>query len=395
MRRIWILALLLLALPLGVVYAQEDSLLPVSETGVQYQFGEFILFSVKLSAPAPVTESYILFRANGESVTRVFTLAPDLEGRTSFRYSFEQGTVRPFATIHFWYRVKLQDGRELNSPIFYFQYEDNRFPWQDIEDSQLKVHWYAGDLAFGQAAFDAARRGLAQSRQLLNAPSGGPIDLYIYASATDLQQAIEIGGQRWTGGHASPDLRVGIVSIAPGPEQGLEFDRKLPHEIMHIVTSDLVGEHYPKIPVWLREGLASQVELSANPDYPRALELATQQQSVIPFDELCRAFPAETGRVFLAYAQSQSFVNYLVQKYGQSGLTRLLETYSDSVDCQSGAEIALGRTLTQLENDWRVGVLGENKGWLAVQNLFPYLAILFVILAIPLANALFSRGEKP
>jgi hypothetical protein len=41
-----------------------------------------------------------------------------------------------------------------------------------------------------------------------------------------------------------------------------------------------------------------------------------------------------------------------------------------------------------LEVDWRASVLGENAGITALNNLFPYLAILAVLLAVSLISAL-------
>jgi hypothetical protein len=200
-----------------------------------------------------------------------------------------------------------------------------------------------------------------------------------------LQSALEIGGQQFVSGHASPDLGVGLVSIASGAQQGLEMDRKIPHELAHLLTYDLTGETYFRLPVWLREGIASASELSPNPDYPRAIDLAVEQHAVIPMTELCGSFPPEMSRIFLAYAESASFTRYLVQQYGTSGLVTLIQAYADGLDCEQGASRAISSLLSQVEGRWRTDVLGEDKGAAALQNLFPYLAVLGIMLITPLA----------
>jgi hypothetical protein len=189
------------------------------------------------------------------------------------------------------------------------------------------------------------------------------------------------------GGHASPDLHLALVAIASSPEQGLEMDRKIPHELAHILTYDLTQERYSHLPAWLREGIATQVELAANPDYPRALKLASETKSLIPLTDLCGPFPQDTGRIFLAYAEAQSFTNFLIKKYGQTGLLALTNAYGDGLDCEQGALRALGQPLSQLDVNWRASELGENAGVTAFNNLFPYLAILVVLLAVSMVNA--------
>jgi hypothetical protein len=368
--------------------AQDNpKLLTITDLGVSYQFGDSITFQAQFSLPGPVSEAYLLFRAEGETNTRVLPLNIDAEGKSSLRYDMKQGQVRPFALIHFQYRIKLQSGEELTSEELFIFYEDNRFPWQTISANGLIIHWYAGDVSFGQAAMDTAQRGIKQSSKLLLIGAAKPINVYVYASSTDLQKALEIGGQPSAEGHASPDLHVALVAIAPDPEQRLEMDRKIPHELAHIITYDLTQDRYERLPPWLREGIATQVELAANPDYPRALSLASEKKNLIPFAELCGSFPQDTGRAFLAYAESASFTKFLIDKYGQTGLLALAKSYSDGLNCEQGAQRALGQPLSQLEIDWRASTLGENAGITALSNLFPYLAILVVMLAVSLLSA--------
>jgi len=377
------------------VRAQEaPKLLTISNLGVSYQFGDSITFQAQFNLPGPVSEAHLLFRAEGETNTRILPLTIDADGKSSVRYDMKQGQVRPFALIHFQYRVKLQTGEELISEELFHFYEDNRFPWQTIPLEGLTVHWYAGDITFGQAVLDAAQQGLKNSSDLLLVSAAKPIDIYVYASSTDLQKALEIGGLPFVSGHASPDLHVALIAIAPGPEQRLEMDRVVPHELAHLITYALAQDRYDRLPTWLREGIATQMELAANPDYPRALSLASEKKNLIPFTELCGPFPQDTGRAFLAYAESGSFTKFLIDKYGQTGLLALVKAYSDGLGCEQGAQRALGQPLSQLEIDWRASALGENAGMTALSNLFPYIAILVVLLVVSLISA-FTFKKAP
>lgn len=189
------------------------------------------------------------------------------------------------------------------------------------------------------------------------------------------------------GGHASPDLQVALVVIPPGPEQKLEMEKNIPHELAHILTYDLMNGQDSRLPAWLSEGIATQAEIASDPDYTHALANASAQAVLIPINDLCGAFPADKGQNTLAYAESQSFTRYIVEKYGQSGLIAMTTAFGDGLNCAQGLQQALGKSLPQVEQEWHNDALGENPGQTAFYKLFPYLATLLVLLTVSLVSA--------
>lgn len=386
--RCWLSLLLGVGFALGLarpVRGQAGS--EVSEVQVQYRFGEEIWFRARIQPSSEIQQVFVLFRQASEDVTRLEVMQTEGDGLFSFRYDARQNVLPPFSTIVFWFQIARADGSTQTSPQYTFRYEDNRFPWQQRQDGGVRVHWYEGDEAFGQAALSAARRGLEAIEQVVPLSLDAPVDIFIYSTVEDLQSALFLGGQEWVGGHASPALGVALVSIAPGAAQNIEMETKIPHELAHVMLYRTVGEKYNRLPVWLLEGVASMVELYPNPDYANALRLASQNGSLLAIPDLCPAFPPDSGRAFLAYAEAQSFVRYLRDMYGATGLMALTKAYVDGLACEIGATRAVGLSLSQLDVRWRETVLGQNVGGVALRNLTPYLFILVVILIVPLWSA--------
>jgi hypothetical protein len=162
------------------------------------------------------------------------------------------------------------------------------------------------------------------------------------------------------------------------------MERKIPHELAHLLTYELVGQRYNSLPVWLREGIASLAERTANPDYAQAITLATEQQALIPLAKLCGDFPPEVSRVMLAYAESESFTRFIVNQYGNSGLVNLVNAYADGLDCQQGAARALNKRLDVLEVEWLASIApGAVSISPAFGSLLPYLALLALMIIVP------------
>ncbi len=373
--------------------AAAQSGVEVSDVQVQYTFGIEINFIARAQSSVPIQSATITFRAR-DGATQVQPLTVNPDGIILYRLDTTDRVLRPFTEITFSFQFVLSDGTTHASPSYTVIYADNRFAWQDADGGMVRVHWYNGDAAFGQAALDAARSGLQAVQSLIPFSMTQPIDVYVYASAEDLQGALYLGGSDWVAGHASPDLGVVMVSVPPGPSQGIAFERQIPHELAHVLLYRQIGPNAARLPRWLDEGIASLVEQYPNPDYGSALARAANSGALLPLSELCASFPPDTARAFLAYAEAESFTRFLFDQYGTSGLTALVSAYADGLDCEQGARRALGVSLSQLEARWREAALGENRAGAAARNLLPYVVLLGLVLMVPVWGALGRLRER-
>lgn len=366
--------------------AQEG--LRVENPQADAEFGKTIVFSARIISAIPIQQASLLFRGAREEATRVETLDVAEDGSTQFVYDASLNAFPPFSQIVYWFQATLSDGKTYTSEQYSLQYDDDRFPWRETSRANVVIHWYAGDDAFGAAALDSAGAGLLAMKDFIPVSFTDPIHIYIYSNVKDLSDTMLLGGRAWAGGHAHADLGVALVAVAPGANQFAEMGTLIPHEMTHIMLYRSLGEGYNRQPVWLVEGIASMMEGYPNPDYARALEIAGANDTLIPIADLCAPFPADSGSAFLAYAQSQSFVSYIRDSFGVSGLSRLTATYADGFECELGATKALGASLVQLDLRWRENVLGQNRAGVALRNLLPFLLLLSLVLIVPVWGAI-------
>lgn len=380
--------LMVISILLNTQQAKGQAGIVVEDANVTVSFGQTITFTAKIKSSIPIKQASLLFRGVNEEATRVETLQVAQDGSVSFTYDASQNLIPPFSWIVFWFQATLTDDQTYTSAPITFPYNDERFPWREATRANITIHWYAGDDAFGATAMDAAGSGMLATGEFIPSSLSDPVEIYIYSNVTDLQSTLLLGGEDWIAGHANPKIGVVLVAIAPGENQAIEMETKIPHELTHVMLYRSLGEKYLIQPTWLIEGIASMMELYPNPDYAHALDVASQNDSLIPFDELCATFPADAGNAYLAYAQSQSFVTYIRDTYGTSGLTRLSESYSDGLNCELGATNALGTPLSQLDSRWRESVLGLNLTGVAARNLSPFILLMILVLVVPIWGAI-------
>ena len=388
--------LLFIGIAIALLYtagANAVTNVQVLETEVEYTFGGSIKFHATLQSASPIDEVVVFIKAEGQIEAETIPAEMNTSGTIDAESDLSQYLLRGFSEITYWYRVTLKNGEVFTSEEYQFIYEDNRFDWQTLQSGDFEVHWYEGEVDFAQEVANIAAASLERSQSYLPITLTETIHIYTYNNAKDLHAALQLSGQDWVAGHADPDLGVVLVSLPPGPEQQLEIERQIPHELMHVFMYQTIGVAYERLPIWLNEGLASITELYPNPDYYTILNNAYEEDNLLPINSLCQVFPQDSSKTLLAYAESTSFTRYLNNQYGMAGLESLIAHYAAGLDCQHGAEQAFGSTLTQLETQWRRETFNEDPHITVIENLLPWVLLLVIMVGLPLLFSL-VRARK-
>ncbi len=377
---------------LGAAFAPLSAQIEVQDVAAFYTYGENVTFQARITPADEVTQAFLMIQPEGQS-TRIEELTWTSTGEILFPYDAALHPLRPFGRTYYWFRLVTPAG-EVTTPSYWFDYIDNRFTWQSLSNEYFDIHWQSGDSVFGQTVLNTAQSALDGVEKILPVAPALPLKIYVYSNAQDLQAALPNETENWVAGHASPDLGVVLLSIPAGPDQKLELERQLPHELMHVVEYTLVGDQYANTPVWLTEGTASIAELYPNADYSRVLDAAMQKGEVLSFQSLCNAFPRDASSAFLAYAQSTSFVRYIYQTYGSTGISNLMREYQTGLGCEEGVQAALGKSITGLENDWRQAGYAISPFEQALKSLAPYLLVALLVVLVPLITILVRPRRK-
>jgi hypothetical protein len=251
--------------------------------------------------------------------------------------------------------------------------------------AQLNLPYY------GEACENALKRLLPQTPASLANP---PIRVRV---AANLEEFTALSGRRQeqTLAVALPEDGLMILNSAglSKTEAGMR-DQTLSHELVHLLLGRLTRGEI-RVPYWFHEGMAQL--LSGDRSHGGSLDLAwaTAAGRLIPMENLNTDFPYETPKSPLAYAQSASFTEYVIEEhYFLDSPQALFRQMAERTDKAREILLWLGRTqnIQELEKGWRQD-LGRLRNWVVLISSSTLLWIVISLLFL-LSYRLKRRRER-
>jgi hypothetical protein len=180
------------------------------------------------------------------------------------------------------------------------------------------------------------------------------IDVWLAGSEDDYR-ALQANGPRpeWSVGVAYPDRRVIVLYSPRAPVwagKRANFLQVFTHELAHVVLADALGG--VDAPHWLQEGYAKLRAGEMTLGMSTEMTWAYVFGRLIPLRDLIDRFPRAEGRARLAYAESLSFVAYLLHEEREPGFHSLLARLAAGQSVDEALRRTTGKGLGQLEDEW-------------------------------------------
>lgn len=164
---------------------------------------------------------------------------------------------------------------------------------------------------------------------------------------------------------AMPDKNRIIIDHPRVTRQPFSLGTVLKHELCHLILHAAIQSR--NLPRWLDEGVSQWVsdgiaEIVIQHDHA-ALDEAVLSRTVIPLKNLTNGFPEEPAPLQLAYDESRSFVEYLVQEYGEEELQNFLLSLKRGDTVEAALQKHYAGDLKALEIRW-LASLKKKATWL-------------------------------
>ncbi len=321
-------------------------------------FPDSIEFRIEVESDAEITDINLQYRMDKLSVlpvTSVVFPAFAAGKKTSAEWKWDMtqtGGLPPGADLSYWWSIEDASGREADTPVRTLSFDDDRYEWKRVESSSFKLYWYKGDSHFAQQLVEAGEDALSLLEEDIGAKPGRTIEVYVYGSTAALHGSL-IYPQEWTGGLAFTEY--GIVALGVSAAQVSWGESAMAHEMAHLVVHQVTMNGYGVVlPNWLDEGLAMYAEGELSSDLAAALSSAVKQGRLDSVQSLSSSFPADTAGARLAYAESYSLVEYLLEnKGGRENMLKLLGAIRAGCGYEEALQEVYGLSISQLDSQWK------------------------------------------
>jgi len=353
-----ILVLLLLFLGSLVTPAHAQSSIQVIRDAASLTFPENIDFKAEFQSGVNITSVVLEYGSDqltcGTVEAKAFpTFTPATDVKVVWTWEMRQsGSLAPGAAVWWRWQVRDASGAQFTSPTQTILWLDNVHPWQGITGGNIALHYYNGGDSFGQQLHDVAAQALLRLSQDVGVSTDSPVDIYIYANTTDLQEAV-LYEPSWSGGQAFPQDNIVIIGISPDQ---LDWGKSTEaHELTHVLVGHLTFSCLGFVPTWLNEGLAVYGEGGPQAYEKTLFDQAVAGNTLMSLRSLGGNFPnTDTG--YLAYAESYSAVNFLIKTYGRNKMTNLLLDLRDGATADEALMTVYGFNVDGLDDAWRTSI---------------------------------------
>lgn len=367
-----ILISLLTSLLIAGAPLQGSTQIEIITNQVELQFPDQIIFNLQASSNTEIESVDLEYGVDAAACntdlnrTEPQDFTPGQQIDAEWTWDMRQtGSLPPGARL--WWRWRLVDsaGQETVTETEWITWLDDIHPWQIMQGQGIIMHYYQGPESFARTLYNAAQSSLYRLRLDVGAIPEDVIHFYIYASTEDLHDAI-LFEPDWTGGQAYANHQIVIIGI---PEEQLAWgETAVAHEMAHIVIGSQVDNCYSRMPSWLSEGLAVYAEGGLSNDEAALLQGAIDDDTLFEVRSLNDGFSNDRQRAGLAYAQSFSLVDFLVETYGRAQMNALLAEFQAGYRADSALQNMFGFDTDGLEIAWRQAIGAQPHPYLSDQE---------------------------
>ncbi len=326
----------------------------------EVDFPDSIKFRLEARGDAEITDVRLEYRMDRMGIFPVTSVvfpdfAPGTETAASWTWDMRQtGGLPPGAGLSYWWTITDASGHEAATPARALRFDDGRHQWRQLESASFTLYWYRGDDSFAQRLAEAGEEGLDLLSRDIGARPERRIEVYIYDGTGDLQSSL-IFPDEWTGGQAFTEYSVVVLGVGSSRGEVEWGEGAMAHEMAHLVVHQATMNGYGvSLPTWLDEGLAMYAEGPLAESFASVLSAAVRQQRLDSVQSLSSSFPAGTDAAYLAYAESYSLVDYLLERLGgQQKMLAYLGAIRDGSGYEEALEAVYGLTPAALDAQWK------------------------------------------
>ncbi|MEJ7839732.1 MAG: peptidase MA family metallohydrolase, partial [Thermomicrobiales bacterium] len=248
--------------------------------------------------------------------------------------------------VYFW---RLSSGTQVigESEPDLVSWHDSRFEWSTYATAQIQLHTYHLSEAFAASVASTAQQTVTLLEARFAMQPGLPISIWIYQNATDFAAAKQLNSREAVAGASYPGYYVIHLVLREGDDR--EVGRTVTHEVSHQCLFQAIENPYSLAPLWFDEGMATHSQTAGMDSYLPLAITSANAGSLYKLDSLSAGFPFLPSEAAIAYATSWSAIAFIIDRWGDDGISRLIAEFARGMPPKEAIQTALGISAEDLD----------------------------------------------
>ncbi len=318
---------------------------------------EGIQFAIDVSDVSLIEDIQVKFKIDGRKTFQYeYVEIPEDLSLLTLTYFFSTSKsdryIPPGSFITYYFELFFKDGTKFRTEQKKDVILDSRFEWNKVSGEVVDIYFHGPVGRRANKLLEACEKTVTQMSILLGVTEKKPISVIMYNNYSEMFDVVvkkseTQAGSLITEGQAFATENVVLVDGGSRSALGVST-----HEITHVIVARASEDSYLGVPLWLNEGLAELANIEQDAGYDRYLEWAIDTGRILPFSSLNR-FPGNPNLTLVAYGQSKSFVEFLINEFPVGSMSKLMQNISEKKSINDSFKDTYGKDLNEIENLWR------------------------------------------
>ncbi len=249
--------------------------------------------------------------------------------------------------------------------------------WQQLVRNSVTVYCHREDIKNGQKVMLIVENALPRIEHDLGLINTGKITVVIVSSEKEFNAVT--GGQipEWGVGAADPIRGIIFLKSPRFAKPETNLNQVVTHELTHVVLGMILkGKPVSR---WFDEGLAQYESGEGSMWETILLARSVFAGEIIWLNDINNVLDFRRHKAALAYLESRTAVDYLVEHYGRDVLARIIQHLKANSGMDKALVLSIGINFQDFQNDW-YRTLKHKYRWYVFMDFPVVLSALFVIL---------------
>lgn len=223
--------------------------------------------------------------------------------------------------------------------------------WRRLERGDIAVLCHAGDIQFASQVMVMAEEALPKIAKDLGLNRVGKVKVVVASSDAEFSSLTGESIPEWGAGAA--DSRGATVFLKSPRFAKLESNLRqiVIHELSHVALG--MALNGKPVDRWFDEGFAQYVSGEVNLRNSILFARSLLTGDVLDLNEVNDVLTFRREKAALAYEESRTAVEYLVEKFGESMLVQIVEAVKDGMKMDAALHSRTGMDFIDFQSEWR------------------------------------------